>query len=379
MTELLRIHGPLARTEIAERLGLNRSTVTSIVADLIDDGIVHELDTTPAGARARGRPRVLVGCNPDAASVLGVQIGARNARVVLADATGHVVNQTITDVTGVTPRTVVDRVGRSVDDLLAGRAGASIAAVGTCLPASVDTTTGTVVRSETLGWEDVPIADMLSERLQAIAYAQDVTQAATLAEALYGAAAGVANAIVLDHGGRIGVGLILRGELYRGSSGLAGSVGHTPVFGETTACRCGRTGCLEAVATSHAMTTAVADDDPASFAVVVEGAQRGDPQIRAAIARALDHTAHFMTTLVGVLDPDVVVLTGLVDRYPNATAYLQQRIVALTADRTPGRPSVRTSPLGAEAWVKGAVLVALQQLQPHVKDIFATPELARTH
>jgi predicted NBD/HSP70 family sugar kinase len=118
------------------------------------------------------------------------------------------------------------------------------------------------------------------------------------------------------------------------------------------------------------MTAAIADGDPAPFAAVVESAQRGDPEVQAAIARALDHTAHFMTTLVGLLDPEVVVLTGLVDRYPDATAHLQQRIQALTTETTPGRLSIRTSPLGAEAWVKGAVLVALQQLQPHVKDIF---------
>jgi predicted NBD/HSP70 family sugar kinase len=184
---------------------------------------------------------------------------------------------------------------------------------------------------------------------------------------------------VLDYGGRIGVGLIIGGDLYRGSSGLAGSVGHTPVYGDTTPCRCGRSGCLEAVATSHGMVAALGSadrdprDDAAAFAAVVEGARAGDPAVRAAVARALDHAAHFTTALVGLLDPDVLVLTGLIDRYPDITSHLEERIVSLVPAERAGRLTIRTSTLGAEAWVKGAVLVALQQLQPHVKSILAGP------
>jgi predicted NBD/HSP70 family sugar kinase len=376
-TELLRVSGPLSRTELAERLGLTRSAVTAIVADLIDDGVLHELEGDPTSARGRGRPRVLVGCNPGAAQVLGIQIGARNARVVLADAAGDVVERSVVDVTGADARTVVDRVGRTAARLAGG--GGAIAAVGVCLPGSVDTTTGTVLRSDVLGWDGVPVADLLGHRLGAPAFAQDVTQAATLAEALYGAAAGATNAIVLDYGGRFGVGLIIGGDLHRGSSGLAGSVGHTPVYGDTTPCRCGRSGCLEAVATSHGMVAALGSanrdprDDSAAFAAVIEGARAGDPTVRAAVARALDHAAHFTTALVGLLDPDVLVLAGLIDRYPDITSELEERIVSLLPAERAGRLTIRTSTLGSEAWVKGAVLVALQQLQPHVKSILAGP------
>jgi predicted NBD/HSP70 family sugar kinase/biotin operon repressor len=376
-TELLRVSGPLSRTELAERLGLTRSAVTAIVAGLIDDGVLYELESDPASVRGRGRPRVLVGCNPDAAHVLGVQIGARNARVVLADAAGDVVERSVVDVSGADVRTVVDRVARAAARL--GGGGASVAAVGVCLPGSVDTTTGTVLRSDVLGWDGVPIAGLLGDRIGAPTFAQDVTQAATLAEALYGAAAGASNAIVLDYGGRFGVGLIVGGELYRGSSGLAGSVGHTPVYGDTTPCRCGRSGCLEAVATSHGMVAALGSadrdprDDAAAFAALVEGGRDGDPAVRAAVARALDHAAHFTTALVSLLDPDVLVLGGLTDRHPDIASRLEERIVSLLPPERRGRLTITTSTLGAEAWVKGAVLVALQQLQPHVKTILAGP------
>jgi predicted NBD/HSP70 family sugar kinase/biotin operon repressor len=381
-TELLRVEGPMSRTELAERLGLTRSAVTAIIAGLIDDGVLHELEAARPDGRpvepTRGRPRVLVGCNPDAARVVGVQIGARRARVVLANAAGAVVDEASVGVARAGVRTVVDRVIRAATRLVAQRPGPPIAAAGICVPGSVDTTTGTVLHSDVLGWDGVAVAEMVGDRLGVPAFAQDVTQAATLAEALYGAAAGAANAIVLDYGGRIGVGLIVDGRLHRGSSGLAGSIGHTSVLGDTTPCRCGRSGCLEAVAGSRAILSALGQAptdhgpvDVASFTAVVERARAGEADPRAAVARAVDHTAHLATMLIGLIDPDVLVLAGLVGRYPDFAGQLEHRIAALTQQQQSCRCAIRTSTLGSDAWVKGAVLVALQQLQPQVETILA--------
>jgi predicted NBD/HSP70 family sugar kinase len=405
VTELLRVHGPLARTELADLLGVTRSAITAIVAGLIDDGLVREQATAeptpstststsmvtststapPATAKRaeRGRPRVLVECDPDAARVVGVQIGAKRARVVLADAAGAVIGEASAGVAPVGPQVVVDRVVRLARDLVGDQA---VAAAGICVPGSVDSTTGTVLHSDVLGpaWEGVEVAGLVGGALDIPAFAQDVTQATTLAEALYGAAAGASHALVLDYGGRFGVGLIVDGRLHRGSSGLAGSVGHTPVYGESTPCRCGRNGCLEAVATSHAMVTAAnagpASAGPASatgattsagFAEVVERVSSGDETAVQAVTQALEHTAHVATFLVGLVDPEVVVLAGMVGAYPEFAARLGRRIVELTPPHQAGRFEVRTTTLGPEAWMKGAVLVALQQLQPDMGTILA--------
>jgi predicted NBD/HSP70 family sugar kinase len=381
--DLLRTRGPLARADVAERLGLTRSAVTAIVTELIGDGVLREIGPPPTagdpvtGRASRGRPRVLIGCDPAAARVVAAQVGARWARVVLADAAGDVLGREVADVTGATPGEVVERVADLADRLAAAHDGPPVTTVGICVPGRVDTTTGTVLRSEPLGWEDVPLAELLGSRLGIPVFAQDVTQAATLAEARQGGAAGARDAVVLDYGARIGVGLVLDGRLHRGASGLAGSIGHTPVFGDATPCRCGRRGCLEAVAGVRAMVPPRVDrrvdrghgpeDEVAVFAETVDRMRTGDAAVEATVQRALDRGAHAAATLVALLDPDVVVLTGLIVDYPDLAAHLLTRIEALVPPENRRHLALRTSTLGLEAWVRGAILVALQQLQPEVR------------
>jgi predicted NBD/HSP70 family sugar kinase len=382
LTGLLRARGPLSRTEVADLLGLTRSAVTAIVAELIDEGVLRELGPSAGtgdaatGRPVRGRPRVLVGCDPAAARVFGAQVGARWARVVLADAAGDVIGREAADVAGATPGEVVERIADLADRLAAAHDGPPVAGVGVCVPGAVDTTTGTVVRSDVLRWVDVPLAALLGARLGVPVLAQDVTQAATLAEAIQGGAAGARDALVLDYGARIGVGLVLDGRLYRGASGLAGSIGHTPVFGDATPCRCGRTGCLEAVAGARAMVPPGSrghgpDDEVAAFEEVLDRARAGDPEAEAAVHRALDRGAHAAASLVALLDPEVVLLSGLVVRYPDIAAHLLARIEALVPPENLRHLALRTSTLGPEAWVRGAVLVALQRLQPTVREALA--------
>jgi predicted NBD/HSP70 family sugar kinase len=380
VTDLLRAGGPLSRTEVAERLGLARSAVTAIVGDLIDDGVLHELGPQRP---TRGRPRVLVGCDPAAARVVAAQVGARWARVVLADAAGEVLDRATVEVAGATPEDVAARVAAEARRLAGARPGPPISAAGICVPGSLDTTTGTVLRSDVLGWRNVPIAELVGERLGAPVLAQDVTQAATLAEARHGAAAGARNAVVVDHGARVGIGLVLDGRLHRGSTGLAGSIGHTPVFGDATPCRCGRRGCLEAVAGIRAMVPrSVArrhgpDDEVGAFAEVVDRMRGGDDALAAVVHQALERAAHAVASVVALIDPEVVVLTGLVVKFPDLARHLRTRVEALVPPANRSHLDVRTSTLGVEAWVRGAILVALQQLDPEVRGALSGAGLAR--
>jgi predicted NBD/HSP70 family sugar kinase len=376
VADLLRTDGPMSRTDVAARLQLTRSAVTAIVAELIDDDVLQELgpamDDHATTRRARGRPRVLVGCNPAAARVVAAQVGARWARVVLADAAGTELASATTEVAGAAPGDVVERVATLASRLAADHAGPRVTTVGVCVPGAVDTTTGTVVRSEVLGWHDVPLAEMLAARLATPVFVQDVTQAATLAEVRNGAAAGTRDALVIDYGARIGVGLVLDGHLHRGASGMAGSIGHTPVFEDATPCRCGRRGCLEAVAGVRAMVAPGGrghgpEDEVAAFTAVVERARAGDAATGAVVHRALDRGAHLVAALVALIDPEVVVLTGLIARYPDLAAHLLDGIAGLLPAEHHRRLALRTSTLGIDAWVRGAILVALQTLQPDVR------------
>jgi len=109
------------------------------------------------------------------------------------------------------------------------------------------------------------------------------------------------------------------------------------------------------------------EDEVAAFAGAVEQMRAGDTAVEATMHRALDRGAHVVATLVALLDPDVVVLTGLIVGYADLTAHLLTRIEALVPLENRRHLAVHTSTLGLEAWVRGAILVALQQLQPDIR------------
>lgn len=388
VADLLRIGGPASRVEIAQRLGLARSAVTAIVAELIADGVLRELTEPdrsgriPADRPVRGRPRTLVALDGSATRVIAGQIGARWARVVLADAAGEILASDVVEVVGASPPQVVERVAELAQRLARGHAGPPVTNAGICVPGAVDTSSGVVLRSAVLGWTEVPLAAELGARLGVPVYVQDVTQAATLAEARFGVASGAADVLVVDYGARIGVGLVADGRLRRGASGLAGSVGHTPVFGDATPCRCGRSGCLEAVAGVRAMVPVDvlahgSGDEAAAFAEAVELFRAGDEQVTALVSRALDRGAHLVATLVGLTDPEVVVITGLLVAYPALCEVLVGRIWEILPPEHRGRIDVRLSTLGLQAWVRGAILVALQQVQPEVRRALAGGAVSR--
>ncbi len=381
VTDLLRTAGPVSRVEIAERLGLARSAVTAIVAELLDDGVLREVTEPEAQAPThrptRGRPRTLVGLDGSAARIVAAQIGARWARVVLADAAGAILATESVDALRATPAQVVGRVADLAQRLAADHDGPPVTNAGICVPGAVDERTGTVLRSDVLGWTDIPLASELRERLQVPVYVQDVTQAATVAEARFGAAIGAADALVVDYGARIGVGLVVDGRLRRGASGLAGSIGHTPEPGNTTPCRCGRTGCLEAVAGVRAMVPAEvlerhgAGGEGAAFAEVVERFRAGEEPESSVVLRALDRGAQALGRVIALTDPEVVVVTGMVAAYPELSGELAERIARAVPAEQQGRVEVRVSTLGLQAWVRGAILVALQQVRPEVRRALA--------
>ena len=164
---------------------------------------------------------------------------------------------------------------------------------------------------------------------------------------------------------------VVDGRLHRGASGLAGSIGHVPVFGDDTPCRCGRVGCVEAVAGVRAMVAPRPGhgpgDEVAAFEQVVERVRADEPTVTAVVHRVLDRGAHLAVSMAALIDPEVVVVTGLIVQYPDLAAHLCRRIEALAEVDGGPRFDLRTSTLGIDAWVRGAVLVALQTLQPNVR------------
>lgn len=375
VVHLVRTSGPLSRADVADELGLARSSVTAIVKDLISDGTLIELPMPTNGSARRGRPRILLGCNPEAQRVLGIQIGAKRARVAVAGATGDIIEQGETSTLGRTPASVIRSIVRLAKQLIDATDG-PVAAAGVCIPGYVDAD-GTVMRSELPGWSNIPLQESLSQSLGIPVAVRDLTQATTLAEAIAGDGRGTRSAVVLDFGGSVGIGLIIDGRPYYGATGFAGAVGHIPVYHGTNPCLCGRTGCVEAQMSMNAMqpvapeTAGVPLDDIDLDAVARNVRQNPDSQ--KLIGAVIDQIAHLAILTEAFIDPEVLILAGLIAEFGDLADTLEARLEELRPPERRGRTRTVRSRLTRDYYYGASVLVALQQLDPDIAGMVATP------
>jgi predicted NBD/HSP70 family sugar kinase len=374
VVHLLRVSGPLSRADVADKLGLARSSVTAIVRDLIEDGTLIELASGTDGSARRGRPRILLSTNPGARRLLGIQIDARHARVVVADATGNILQEGETSTGKRAAASVIRSIARLGKQLIE-KAGGPVAVAGVCIPGYVDAPTGTVMRSEVLGWANVPVGQSLSQQLGIPVAVRDLTQATTLAEAIAGEARGARSAVVLDYGGSVGIGLIIDGRPYYGATGFAGAIGHIPVHGGSSPCLCGRTGCLEAQMSMHAMHSAAPDtqgipvEDIDLEAAAREARQNPDsPEI---VRPVIDQVAHIAVLIEAFIDPEVLILAGLIVEFDELADALETRIEELRPAERQGRTRIARSRLSRD-YYGASVLVALQHLDPDIAGLVST-------
>lgn len=258
-------------------------------------------------------------------------------------------------------------------------AAADVDAVGLGVPAVVDSKSGVSVWSNHLPIDDVPMRDLMSERLGLPVAVDNDANAAALAEHRHGAARGVDHAVMLALGTGIGGGLVLGGQLYRGAHGFAGELGHLVVDhdGEDCPGSCPGRGCLEVLASGEAIGRAgerAAEAEPESTlgrrrkgggeisgGLVTELAHGGDEQSRAVLAEIGRRLGAGLTGIVNAFDPEVVVVGGgavaagdlLLDP---ARSVVLERALPPVADR------VRIVPahFGDESGMLGAALLALE-------------------
>lgn len=376
VVHLLRTSGPLARADLADRLGLPRPSITALVADLIDDGTLVELESRIEGVSSRGRPRILLDCNPEARRVLGIQIDGIRARIVLADATGNISHEGQTPTGERDAAAVIRSITRIARKLMDDSAGKQASVAGVCIPGLVDDTTGLVIASHELGWTNVELGQLVSRDLGIPVAVQNTTRAITLAETIAGEAREARSAVVLDYGGRVDVGLIIDGRPYAGSTGVAGAIGHVPVYGSSAPCRCGRTGCVEADMSMYAMQAAAPQTigktyEEVDVDAVRQATARSEPA-QNIIRDVIDRVAHTALMIEALLDPELLIVAGLIVEFDELADALQARIDELRPPERQGRTRTVRSNIGRTAPI--SVIVALQQLDPDIAGMMHSPD-----
>jgi predicted NBD/HSP70 family sugar kinase len=318
--------GTATRAELTAQLDCGRSAVSYALSDLVERGLVT-VDDHPApgqaGASGRGRPSHQVSVAPTAPIAIGVHLRVDTLDVSIVELGGRIVR---TEREPVEPSPDVDitfqRIGRLVR-LIAQEAGRPCAGVGVSMPSPVRAADGFALAPRHLNWGGVPVRELLEAEFGGrwpLRIGNDANLAA-LAEHRHGAGREARNLLFVttEHIG-IGGGLVADGGLYTGASGYAMEVGHTTANAGGEQCRCGARGCLEAEADARALLRAAGrPDTPATgleyrARVVLADAEAGDPRARKAAQIVAARLGSGLAVLVNLLDPDRIVLGGLLAR-----------------------------------------------------------------
>ena len=253
--DLVRKQGPLSRTALANLLDLSRGSITSIVGNLMDLEVLTEVGY---GESEGGRRPTLLDANADLGYIAGIDIGATSVDLALADFRGTIL-QRIAEPADVrdTPEQLLDRICALITERLNTR-GASekeLVGLGIGVPGPVQFPSGLLIEPPLMpAWDSFPIKDYIRRRFpQVRPIVDNDVNIMAIGEARVGGGVGTDNFLYIKIGTGIGCGVIARGEIYRGSDGTAGDVGHICVDYNGPICHCGNMGCLERMAAGPAI------------------------------------------------------------------------------------------------------------------------------
>ncbi|WP_199551460.1 ROK family transcriptional regulator [Streptomyces sp. N35] len=310
---LIRSGSVETRADIARLTGLARSTVSQRVDALIAHGFVDE-DNADGGSTG-GRPPRRLQLRTGEHAVAGVDLGASHCRVALLDLTGATLAQredplSIAD----GPQAVLGHVEKTLHALLkeADHAPQSLQAIGVGVPGPVEFTTGRPVDPPIMpGWHQYPIPELFDDRFGVRALVDNDVNVMALAEQRL-AFPETRYLLYIKVGTGIGCGIIADGRLHRGAQGSAGDIGHIRVADDTEPCRCGNSGCLEAVAGGAALARRLAELglDAASGSDVVRLVKSGNRDAVRMVREAGRAVGEVLAGLVNFFNPDTVVVGG---------------------------------------------------------------------
>ncbi len=364
--ELIRRESPIARTTIAQRLGVSLPTVMRIVDGLINDGFVRLQGKTEWSG---GRRRPLLEFNADGYIVLGVDMGGTEKIYgALSEIGGNLIDEVEMDRHGASGDECYKLLTKLIDTLLAskGLKGRKVRGIGVGAPGITHHRDGIVKWAYALGWKDFPLKTKLVQRYKLPVTVDNDVNLAALGEHWFGAGQNTQNMALIVVGAGIGAGIILNGTLYRGSTEASGEIGHMVPGREFLGKSHLDFGALESVASGTGMIERAravlksrrdaADLDQLLAEDIFEAAQQGEKWATSILDEVINNMAIAVANLAVFFDPELIVLGGGVTSFAHM---LVKPILKRIDGVIPTLPKLVASNLGLRATVMGAIVTVL--------------------
>ncbi len=377
----LRENAPISRSALAEMTGLNKTTVSSLVQELIGHQFIREVGLESTGT---GRPAVLLELNPAAGCIISSEIGVDFISVVCVNFATEIIRQYRENTSpDMGQQAIIDRTLDLLHrEIEANRDGCScLLGVALGVPGLVDRGSGTLLFAPNLNWKNVPLSNILHQEFNLPVFVDNEANMAALGEYYFGAAQGHREVLFVSAGVGLGGGIVRDGQLVSGATGFGGEFGHMTTDPDGEICNCGNRGCWETQVSQSALfrhirrTIGVEGHDSLlskmsgdnlerlTVAMVVEAANAGDVVALNSLKQVGYDLGVGLASLVNALNPDLVVLGGILSLagdylLPPIYDELQRRVILWNESKT----QVVLARHGVDACVMGGVALVYQAI-----------------
>lgn len=375
---ILRAKGAMDRARLQQTTGLSRTTLSAIVRDLLAAGVVIEKSGRAPQSTTVGRPSSLLELNPAGGHAAGIELGPRHTRVVVVNvahevvASAHIPSPKLPwDERCIAACDLLDEVVERADVRVARLAGIGVGLIGP------------VATAERPRWPRTEHSEVvravISQRYGVPVHIDNDARLAALAEAIWGAGAGVDNVLYVRVSRGIGGGLVLRSRLFAGAGGAAGELAHVSVDPDGPPCSCGGRGCLGGFASGAAV---LQRSGARNFEELFGRFRAGDAQVTEALAESGRLVGQVLAAACNIVNPDMVVVAGELTR-AGATLMTPIDDALQSYVNAEGRRGLqlRQAELDAFDAARGAVALVLHESElvasyPPTKNTLVEPEEA---
>ncbi len=376
---LIHSQSPISRAQIAAITGLNKSTVSSLVDELLERILIHETGMNSTGA---GRPATLIEINPRAGCIIGVELGVDFVSVAVTDFLGNILWRRKEDADPSEDQDkMINQTLRIVKEAMANgkKRNLRFLGLGLSTPGTVDLNEGVLIFAPNLHWRNVPFGKIFSEQTKLKVFVENDANAAAIAEHLFGTARHCQDFIFVFAGVGIGGGLFLNGKLYRGRNGYAGEIGHSPIMAEPsqTVCHCGNRGCWETYANQYSIIQRVQarlevkrssiipklltdQNAQITIPIIKQAADAGDAEAIDSLIEAGHAMGQGFAGLINIFNPEKIILGGPLSV---AGSYLlpaiQETVTRHSLPEIVQQAEVLLSDFGSDASLIGAIAIVV--------------------
>lgn len=364
----IRLSEPISRAQIAKETRLTPPTVSSIVKELIEQGIVRE---SALGDSSGGRRPTMLHINTNAFYVIGVDVGPKRVKCILADLSGQILERTESLLSrSITNEQFLTVIKENIKKVIqtSNIDQYKIVGIGVAMHGVVDIETGISLVSPILNLRNVPIKEVLEEEFNLTVKVENDARAFALGESWFGGHSDADSMIAVNIGRGVGAGVVMHGKLYHGAQGIAGEFGHMTIDINGDLCECGNPGCLQTFISGTAIANRarkLVNENIGELTAkdLYKLAKNGNQ----ACIQILQETGKIigigLTNLIHFINPRKIVLGGGVMKseqiiMPALLETIQQRVLTNEAKET----IVVVTRLGDDATLLGAVALLLIEL-----------------